>query len=469
MLKKYNGSQSGFAHPLHLIFMVLVLGVVGFAGYRVVHKNQATNITGFDFQACLKEHQQPGQDPHFANDACITLQDQYNAAHKQTQTTNSNGGPDLGNANSTDPVEKGKALSNGQCSGSGSRPLTHAPMAISDINNIQPMGLMVGAHVTPVDHEYYWGAQNSALNAYPVYADGDGDIVSVQKAKNGSYYNWWVTIAHSCTFLSNYNLITSVAPAIKAELSSSGSINDGKIAIKSGQLIGYVGHQSLDYQVWDTTKTLKGLLYRTAYDNGEPWKVNTVEPLEYFSPAVKAQILPKYMRTAAPRDGKIDYDVDGEAVGNWFLQGTNGYLGGDTPGNTNYWVGHLSLAYYYLDPGAEVFSIGNYQGQPTQFAIKNSVNWTKITPASGLVKVELGQQNPVTPSGQTWTGGFATGIKLKAGPTQATALLQMTGKETMKVEVFPGKTPAQVSGFDAKAKTYDRGQDAKMVASNTAT
>jgi len=344
-------------------------------------------------------------------------------------------------------------------------------MAISDINNIQPMGLMVGGHVTPVDHEYYWGAINSPVDAYPVYADGDGTLAVVEYANDGTKVAWWATIAHTCTFLSNYNLMTSLAPDIKAhvKMGSGNNWGDGpNIPVKAGQLIGYVGHQSLDYQVWDTTKTLKGFLYPTAYNNAEAWKINTVAPLDYFTDAVKAQILPKYMGSANPRDGKIDYDVDGEAVGTWFLQGTNGYAGGTAPGTPNYWAGHLSLAYYYLDPSAEVFSIGNYQGQPTQFAVKNGVDWTKITPSSGVVKVELGSQSPVTANGQIWTGSFASSVKLTAGSTQATALLQMTDKQDMKVEVFPGKTPAQVSGFDANAKLYNRGQDAKLVVSNTA-
>ena len=176
-----------------------------------------------------------------------------------------------------------------------------------------------------------------------------------------------------------------------------------------------------------------------------------------------------YIRTAAPRDGRVDYDVDGQAVGTWFLEGTNGYAGGDNPGNPSYWGGHLSLVYDSLDPSALTLSIGDYQGQPTQFAVKGDTDWTKITPSSGLAKVELANRYWVTPAGDGWHGQFALNVKMTAQSTQATALIQMTGKQTMKVEVFPGKTPAQVSGFDSAAKTYNRGQDAHMIKSNTAT
>jgi hypothetical protein len=436
MLSKNKKSQLGFAHPLLLIFFVAVLGVVGYAGWRVVNNNKSPD-----------------------------------SAVQKGGSADGN----LGNANSLDPVTKGLSLSNGQCTGVGSKPLTHAPMNASDVSVIDPMGLMIGGHVTPVDHEYYYGVNQSApINTYPVYADADGTIAAVEySSSNGPNPAWWVTIAHSCTFLSNYNLMTSIAPAVKAALpkgwgpNSNGGVH---IPVKSGQLIGYVGNQSLDFQVWNTDVTLKGFLNPTAYNNGDAWKVNTVAPLDYFTAAVKSQILPLYNRTAAPRDGKIDYDVNGEAVGNWFLQGTNGYAGGNTNnGSGAYYAGHLALAYDSLDPAALTFSIGNWQGQPNQFSVTGNIDWTKITPTSGVVKVELATRVWLSASGQPWNGQLSPGVKLTAGPVQGTALLQMTGKQTMKVEVFPGKTPDQVSGFDSSAQTYNRGQDAHMITSNTAT
>jgi murein DD-endopeptidase MepM/ murein hydrolase activator NlpD len=435
---KLRKDQSGFSH-IEAFIIIVVLVAVGAIGYRVYkHSHQNKNS--------------------------------YNTAGVQAP---SNSGGNLGDPNSTNPITKGLSLSNGECTGSGSTTLTHAPMNVGDISDIQPMGLMTGAHVTPVDHEYYFGAnQNAPIDTYPVYADANGTIVAVEKAPNGNYFNWWITIAHSCTFLSNYNLMTSIAPSIKAALPSGWGPNSNggvHIPVKAGEIIGYVGHQSLDFQVWNTQKTLKGLLNPTAYNNAEPWKVNTVAPLDYFSSAVKAQIQPLYVRSAAPLDGKIDYDVKGEAVGNWFLDGTNGYAGQGQPGAPGYSVGHLALAYDSVDPSALVFSIGNYQGQPAQFAVKGNVDWTKITQSSGVVKLELTSISYFTPPGQTWSGQLANNITMKAGQTQGTALIQLTGAEDMKVEVFPGLAPAKVSGFDAAAKSYNRGQDAHMIKSNTAT
>ncbi len=104
-----------------------------------------------------------------------------------------------------------------------------------------------------------------------------------------------------------------------------------------------------------------------------------------------------------------------------------------------------------------------------QFATVGNVDWTKITPSSGLAKIQLAQMILTTPSGQIWTGQLAHNITMSPGANQATALLQMTGDQTMKVELFPSKTPDRVTGFDSGAKIYNRGQDAKMVMSTTAT
>ncbi len=387
--------------------------------------------------------------------------------HKNTA---SNASVDLGNANSLDPTQKGLALSNGQCSGTGTRVLTHAPMNATDISTIEPMGSMEGPHVTPVDHEYYNGAnQNAPINTYPVYADADGVITNVEFANDGTKSAWWITISHSCTFMSNYNLMTSITPAIKNALpkgwgpNSQGGVH---IAVKSGQPIGYVGHQSLDFQVWNTQTTLKGFLNPIAYNNAEPWKVNTAEPLDFFTASVKAQILPFYLRTVAPLDGKVDYDVAGEAVGNWFKVGSNGYAGtpgGNGQGQYSYSSTHLALAYDSIDPTSEVFSIGNYQGQPTQFAAIGNPDWTKMTATSGIAKVALGSISHLMSDGSVWAGQLSKAITFDAGPAQATALIEVTGSEAMKVEVFPGKTPDQVSGFDSSAVEYDRGQNAHMV------
>ncbi len=407
-----------------------------------------------------------------------------NKTATSSSTSNQNSGSSLGDPNSTDPVEKGKALAGGNCSGTGSKKLNSAPMKIADISYIVPYGLLAGGHVTPIDHGYYWGkVPFGEPDSYDILALSDGKIVNVgyrDRSNDGGKVkaDYRVVIMYTCTFFSYFDLATSLDPAISKQLPAGWEKNGTvytDISIKEGQVLGKFGGQSLDFAVWDTTKTLKNLLVPTAYNNAEPWKINTVAPLDYFTNEVKNQILPLYLRVAEPRDGVIDQDVDSTAAGGWFLEGTNGYAGvfsygSQGGGHDSYWSGHLALVRDLYDPSGWVFSDGNVNGQPMQYALKNpSVVPEKLTIASGLVKYELAQWDDVDDSGQRWLGNaFPKGVlKFKAGQPQGTALVQLLEKRKLKVEVFLNKTPAQVSGFTSAAKIYDRGDNAKMIKDTT--
>ncbi|MEI6478369.1 MAG: hypothetical protein WCO52_05285 [bacterium] len=398
---------------------------------------------------------------------------------KDTQTSESS--RTAGN-NSTDPTLKGKALSNNECTGTGSKTLSSAPMASKDIGVITPMGNMIGGHVTPIDHEYYYQKNPSApRDTYDVMAPADGSIVDIQHrtsfignqsdAPTAKTDEYRMVISYSCTFFSYFDLVTSLDTSIISQLPSNfattGRMGQTPIAIKAGQVIAHVGGQSLDFAVWDTTKPTKNLLNPTAFNNAEAWKIVTVAPLNYFSDSVKAQILPFYARTTEPRDGVFAYDVTGTAIGDWFLAGTNGYHGSTDPQpKGNYYAAHLAIAPDAIDTKAFVFSVGTYDGgDATQFAIVgNTPDPATVTPATGLVKYTLAQFSHSLPNGQQWTGSApADGITVKASAVKGVALIQLTGAQTMKVEVFPGKTAAQVTAFDDKAQTYDRGQTAVMV------
>jgi hypothetical protein len=302
----------------------------------------------FNYGNCMSEQSKAGKTVTEQGEICQDMQRKYNLEHGIKNDDTASG--DLGDPNATDPLARGKALGYGQCTGSGSAKLTHAPMDTKDVGTIQPMGLTAAAHVTPVDHEYYYQKNpNAPANTYAVYAVMDGVITGAGHVGNA----WAVFLSHSCTFYADYNLMTDLSDSVKSKLPAGWGPNSNgnvKIPVKSGQVIGYVGGQSLDFAVWDTTKTLKNLLVPVAYNNAEPWKLNTVHPLDYFTDAVKKDVLTKYVRTAEPRDGRIDYDVDGQGVGNWFAVGTNGYGGGDRgTSDPNYPRGHLSLTYDYID------------------------------------------------------------------------------------------------------------------------
>src|SRR3989344_3081213 len=56
----------------------------------------------------------------------------------------------------SDAIKEGKALSNNQCKSEGvPYKLSASPMKPEDFSIVIPYGLMVGGHVTPIDHQYF--------------------------------------------------------------------------------------------------------------------------------------------------------------------------------------------------------------------------------------------------------------------------------------------------------------------------
>jgi hypothetical protein len=420
-----NG-QKGF-HFVVIILLVFILGVVGFTGYAVYKKTHSSEKKGID-------------------------------ALTKTQDT-------------SDAVTRGKYLAKDNCSGEGSKMLGSGPMKPADIGVIEPMGLVAGGHVTPVDHQYYYGKDpKAAKSTYDVLAPGDGKLVTVEvRPKGAGGYDVRGVISYSCTFFSYFDLVNSLSDDIAAKMPAGWETINGPqkvdVPVKEGQVVAKIGGQSLDFAVWDTTKTLKGLLVSKAYNNSEPWKISTVAPSDYYTDELKATLLPFYARSAAPRDGKIDFDIDGKAIGNWFKKGTNGYIGAFKESSYNpmsYADGHLSLAPDFLDPTGWVLSTGVIS-HGTQYAIKNpSVAPDKLDESKGMVKYELAQYEHLDETGAKWMGASVPKtIKLNAnGSTLGTALVELTGKRELKVQVFPGKSASQVSEFTNSAVLYTRGDEA---------
>jgi len=346
------------------------------------------------------------------------------------------------------------------CTGNGTTTLS-SPMKIEDIGIVIPMGLVVGGHVTPIDHMYFQPAIfNSQSDTYNVYADADGVITDIGIEPNNpenKYKKTNVRIMHTCDFYSIYNLLTSLSPeiiSITGEMSY-GKYWSGSIPVKKGQLIGKIGGQTLDLSVNYDKIILKGFIVPEHYA-GESWKIHTVDPFDYFEEPYRSQLLEKNLRTAIPLGGKIDYDIDGKLVGNWFLEGSGGYPERYVP---EVWKNHLSFLYDHIDPSHIIISIGNYGGNAKQAAVKgNSPDPKDISVSSGLVKYELVGIDYVLENGQSWDRmSVAKNLKVRdSDRVEGTVLVQLISDRKIKFESFPGKTAQEVQGFTDKAAIYER-------------
>ncbi|MSR71138.1 MAG: hypothetical protein EXS50_00480 [Candidatus Taylorbacteria bacterium] len=363
-------------------------------------------------------------------------------------------------------------VDNEGCTGTGPVMFGTSPMKLEDIGIVLPYGLMVGGHVTPIDHMYFSPVIfNSPRDKYEVRAMADGMITSISERtqqvgdmNNGATKpaEYQIKFWYTCDFASYYDLITSLSPRLKEEFEKhrrgGGYASSLNIQVKEGEVVGRIGGQTLDFAVYDYTKMLPGFIVPKHY-LAESWKLHIVNPFLYFKEPVSSELLALNPRQVNPREGKIDYDIYGKLVGTWFKEGNNGF--GSTGGkNATPWRAHLSFVYDSIDPSALVISIGDYDGEAKQFGVKgNSPDPATIDLNSLQHKYELTQLDYYrTSNGQMWNRKTAyTDIKTRSRTNvQGVALVQMLENRKIKFEVFSGKTAKEVVGFTNKAIIYER-------------
>lgn len=360
----------------------------------------------------------------------------------------------------------GMRLSRDRCSGTAKPALVRLPMDESDYAFILPYGLMVGGHVTPTDHQYFSPTVfDSAPGTYPVYAVADSDLHEITTRTHPGQRSYRdTTIADhrlvfslSCRLFYYYDLVTELAPGLAQQLAASG----GRLRVQAGQLIGRIGNQTLDFAVWDTDKPLANFLVPEHYGR-EPWKLYTADPLDYYDAPTRALALAKYVRSAEPPSGRIDFDVDGRLIGNWFRKNADGSTSGyEGDGGLVYWGTHLALAPHYLDPSAFIISIGNWpapQGASQFVAAEAGPDPAWVDQASGLVKYTL-MSFEQRVDGQRWSGGSkpagTVGVAALPG-VRGCLLVQLVGAREIQVQTFVGSDCSAVGGFTAAALRYVR-------------
>ncbi|MDA1096291.1 MAG: hypothetical protein O3B84_03435 [Chloroflexi bacterium] len=344
------------------------------------------------------------------------------------------------------------------------------PMRVEDVGVMVPMGLMVGGHVTPVDHIYFAPADpNSDPFQYEVFAPADGFVVSVQArtqsveragvALENTQYR--MVIEYSCAFYTIYDLMTRVSAPIQEAMGAGGR---GEISIRvpvaAGDVVGLIGGHTLDLNVVDTEVRLTGFITPANYDR-EPWKVHSVDPFEYFDEPIRSELLEKNPRLADPRGGRIDYDIPGALVGNWFREGTNGYAGTDV---ARYWAGHLSIVYDLYDPTQVRVSLGDFGSRSAQFGVRgNGPDPAMVTAATGPVRYELVAWEYYRPDGNRWDrrSPVQGPVARNGGQLLGMLVVEVLAGERLRVEILVGIQGTQTAErgevlFSDSALIYER-------------
>ncbi|MEO8083279.1 MAG: hypothetical protein ABI780_05610 [Ardenticatenales bacterium] len=84
------------------------------------------------------------------------------------------------------------------------------------------------------------------------------------------------------------------------------------IAVAEGEVIGYTGLPTaygIDVWVEDDDATRIGFVDGAAYRGAEPWETHGVDLFEHTDEPFRSALLARTMREAAPRWGKIDYEL----------------------------------------------------------------------------------------------------------------------------------------------------------------
>lgn len=355
------------------------------------------------------------------------------------------------------------------------------PIPVESIIAAEPQGELTdrnSGHIVPGDHA---GVTYDASKTNDVFALAHGYIVRVERNRNFGFVgadgvrNYHIYVEYSCTLFGSYVHVTKIEPDILAQDEklkgvdslSEEDIGDSskniylRIPIKSGEKIGETkAYGLLGLLLVDTKVTLEGL-NADRYKEDEPWKIHAVPVYDYFAEPVKSQILEKNPRTKEPVGGKIDFDISGRLSGNWFLEGvgwkaTNVVYCGDYL--CPYWDGHLAFVYDFVDPEQIRISIGYDAGMSEKgpYGAKgNSPDPSGVSVQSGIVNYELVGLEDVTKEFGFETIGKPLFTRNK-DEVVGTMLVQIVDDEKIKVEVFPGKTAAQVSAFTQDARTYVR-------------
>jgi len=385
----------------------------------------------------------------------INNKESSNSEKQNEQIINSGQDANLIREENENRIEGGRGMDN-DCEGTKIK-FDYSPVNLDKTAVFLPLGLMTGSHVTPIDHHYFQNFNNNKPDI-EVYSPGDGYITDIQhmpNAKVGEDYR--VIIKHTCTISSIYIHIYFLSDKLKQYIGDKDYYGGIKIPIKAGELIGYY-EKNVDYNIVDEEVTLNGFIVKEHY-RAEQWKIHVPNTYEYFNEPIRTKLIEKSLRTAEPISGKIDYDIDGKLVGNWFLEGSDGYSG-DYTNNERYWLGHLSIVYDAYDTDTIILSIANYEGEDSrQYAVKgNSPDPASIGVDNGLIEYELVRYNYFTSDGTPWDNKqLAKGIRVKSkDAVEGVVLVQLIEDRKIKFETFPRKTGSQVSGFSDQAKIYER-------------
>jgi hypothetical protein len=335
---------------------------------------------------------------------------------------------------------------------------SHAPLDLSGAMWLQPMG---EANVMPRDHGGFALAAPYAFPAsVPVFAVADGVIILASHGTRmvppipdapealwgRAYDDHLLVLKVSTSIRVNYAHVTDFYPGFAARLPNIPKDEQGHdvaVEVMAGDTLGFVGpHAAMDFSVTDFSLMLN-FLNPSRYPETQIFAAHV---LDYFQEPVLSQMLQIAIRQQPPRGGKVDYDVEGRIVGNWFLEGTTSFT---------QWSRQLAIVYHHIHgdritiaDGSPMRDVPGIEGPgfPDVWWVKGNMPLPEtIGVGDGIVRYEL-----LYPQDIRETGEFMDELR----PVQGVMLVEALDGGRIRVEAFKGTTtPTQ---FTAASRIYVR-------------
>lgn len=281
---------------------------------------------------------------------------------------------------------------------------------------IQPVG-----HTIPTDHVYFWYSNPNNTTTLPVYALCPGVIqqILVVPVNGVKECKTWFRVNEKFTYYLDHIVLDP-------------SLKEGS-AITAGQQIGTTGWgSSIDLGAIDETLTLNGYANPARYVGEELY---CGKPFQYFTEPLRSQLYGLVDREGSDKDGRIDIDIPGKLVGNWFLDGNTFYTDGPDG-----WDKELSFAFDIQHPSTVLVSIGGQMDMVGKWTIQpGAIVPSQVSVSNGKVAYQLYSAGGIT-----------------ADPNQrGLMIVQMMDDKHIRVETF-ANSKASDAMFDANARVYAR-------------
>lgn len=312
--------------------------------------------------------------------------------------------------------------------GEGTVTYTVLPIDTIYIDEISPLGhLSLPGHPIPTSHIYWELSRSYLLDGFnkPVRAPANGVITKIIFTHWANYPDYSVVIRHTNSFMTQFNHLSEIDSSILKKVGQLKEGFDGNktyIPITAGEIFGKTAvnyGQSAALDMGTYYKHTTHFIHPEKYPLPNP---NAVCPLDYFENELKQIVFSKVKRIAEPRGGEFDFDQPGKLVGNWFLEGTDGWSSEDSYKN------YLSFVYDMYDPKYLRISLGEKLKGTLTRVKNNAPDFKDIDVKSGPIVYKL--------------YGVMEGDEFFNRPLSEivsyTLLVQMINDEKIKIELFDG-------------------------------